>query len=201
MTGIDHHQYRCRWALGHPGKQIDFGYRALKETTDAAKDHHGCGRAALFYFQGCSDGGREALMEAQRFPNDFDGIVAGDPASHWTHLLTEAVWNVQALTATPASWLSPAKLALIQAEAVKQCGDENGVIEDPEGCHFDPAKIRCKTGDAPNCLTDANRTWTKSWRPRNPAPAKNILSGFSPGGEDTAVGRRSPAPRKPTKKR
>src|SRR5581483_5565743 len=89
------------WALGHPEKQIDFGYRALKETTDAAKaiiqDYKGSA-PRYSYFQGCSDGGREALMEAQRYPRDFDGIVAGDPANNWTHLLAGAAWSYQALT-------------------------------------------------------------------------------------------------------
>jgi feruloyl esterase len=183
----------ARWALGHPEKQIDFGYRALKETTDAAKAIITAytGRAPRYsYFQGCSDGGREALMEAQRYPQDFDGIVAGDPANHWTHLLTGAVWNSQALTRTPGSWLSPDKLKLIQAEAVKQCGDEDGVIEDPEGCAFRPAKIRCKNGDVPDCLTDAELTTLGNiyGGPRNPRTGEKILSGFSPGGENGPQG-------------
>src|SRR3569623_117822 len=90
------------WALGHPEKVIDFGYRALKETTDAAKAIIASytGVAPRFsYFQGCSDGGREALMEAQRYPKDFAGIVAGDPANTWPHLLAGAAWGYQALTA------------------------------------------------------------------------------------------------------
>ncbi|HWM61777.1 MAG TPA: tannase/feruloyl esterase family alpha/beta hydrolase, partial [Rhizomicrobium sp.] len=77
------------WALNHPQKAIDFGYRAIKETTDAAKAIIAAYKGAAprwSYFQGCSDGGREALMEAQRYPGDFNGIVAGDPANHWTHL-------------------------------------------------------------------------------------------------------------------
>lgn len=181
------------WALGHREKQIDFGYRALKETTEAAKRiiTAYAGAPKYSYFQGCSDGGREALMEAQRFPRDFDGIVAGDPANHWTHLLTGAVWNVQALAAmTPASWLSPEKLKLIQAEAVKQCGDEDGVIQDPERCKFHPEKIRCKGPDAADCLTDAQlATLTKIYGgPRNPRTGEKILSGFSPGGEDGPQG-------------
>ena len=180
------------WALHHPEKQIDFGYRALKETTDAAKAiiRAYTGAAPKFsYFQGCSDGGREALMEAQRYPQDFDGIVAGDPANNWTHLLTGAVWNVQALAA-PASWLSPDKLKLIQAEAVKQCGDEDGVIQNPEGCRFRPEKIRCKGLDAPDCLTDAQlATLVKIYGgARNPRTGAKIVSGFSPGGEDGPQG-------------
>jgi len=139
------------WALNHPEKQIDFGYRALKETTDAAKAiiRAYAGTAPKFsYFQGCSDGGREALMEAQRYPDDFDGIVSGDPANHWTHLMTGGAWNYQALTQSPESYLTPNKLKLIQAEAVRQCGDADGVIEDPMSCHFQPQKIaaRAPTG-------------------------------------------------------
>ena len=108
------------WALGHPEKVIDFGYRALKETTDAAKAiiTASKGKAPQYsYFQGCSDGGREALMEAQRYPNDFNGIVAGDPANHWTHLLAGAAWNYQALTATPDSYVPLDKLKLVEAAA------------------------------------------------------------------------------------
>ncbi|HEY1877904.1 MAG TPA: tannase/feruloyl esterase family alpha/beta hydrolase, partial [Rhizomicrobium sp.] len=120
MVGTD-----ASWALNHPEKVIDFGYRALKETTDAAKAIVAANKGAAprySYFQGCSDGGREALMEAQRYPNDFNGIVAGDPANHWTHLLTGAAWNYQALTATPGSFLTLDKLKLVEAEAVRQCG-------------------------------------------------------------------------------
>jgi feruloyl esterase len=182
------------WALHHPEKQIDFGYRALKETTDAAKAiiRAYAGAAPKFsYFQGCSDGGREALMEAQRYPQDFDGIVAGDPANNWIHLLAGAAWNMQALAAmAPASWLYPEKLKLIQAEAVKQCGDEDGVIQDPQGCRFHPEKIRCKELDAPDCLTNAQlATLAKIYGgARNPRTGAKIISGFSPGGEDGPQG-------------
>jgi hypothetical protein len=92
---------------------VDFGYRALKETTDKAK--------ALInaftgqppqrsYFNGCSDGGREALMEAQRFQNDFDGIIVGAPANAWTHLFAGFIWNEQALLKNPSSWIPPSLL-------------------------------------------------------------------------------------------
>ena len=188
-TGTD-----ASWALNHPEKVIDFGYRAIKETTGAAKAIIAAyaGTAPRYsYFSGCSDGGREALMEAQRYPADFDGIVAGDPANHWTHLQTGGVWNIQALAKMPpASWLSPEKLKLIQAEAVKQCGDEDGVIQNPEGCKFRPARIRCKSGDAPDCLTGAQLvTLAKIYGgPRNPRTGEKIISGFSPGGEDGPIG-------------
>jgi hypothetical protein len=180
------------WALNHPEKQIDFGYRALKETTDAAKMiiRAYAGAAPKFsYFQGCSDGGREAMMEAQRYPKDFDGIVAGDPASHFTDTVAQAVWNFQA-TRVPESYLSPDTLKMVQAEAVKQCGDEDGVIEDPLSCHFQIAKIRCKGGRTSSCLTGGQiATLHKLYTGvRNLHTGQQVLSGYSPGSEGEAAG-------------
>jgi hypothetical protein len=86
----------AQWALNHPEKITDFGYRAIHETADHAKAvikaFYG-GAPKRSYFNSCSDGGREALMEAQRFPADYDGIVAGSPAGYWTHLLTQLVYK------------------------------------------------------------------------------------------------------------
>jgi feruloyl esterase len=193
----DGHQSRigtdASWAMGHPQKVIDFGYRALKETTDAAKAiilaYQGRG-PKFSYFQGCSDGGREALMEAQRFPADFDGIVAGDPANHWTHLQIEAAWNIQALTATAASYIPRAKLKALEAAVVRECGDADGVVEDPMACKFDPAVIRCAAADGPACLTDAQIAAARKiyGGARNPRTGAAILAGFSPGGENETQG-------------
>jgi hypothetical protein len=176
------------WGLNHPEKVIDFGYRALKETTDAAKAIITANKGAsphYSYFQGCSDGGREALMEAQRYPTDFNGIIAGDPANHWTHLLAGAAWGYQALTASPGSFLALDKLKLVEAAALKQCGDEDGVIEDPQTCRFRPESLRCKSGDAPDCLTDGQVAALRKIYdgPRNPRTGEKLISGFSPGGE------------------
>ena len=90
------------WALGHPEKVVDFGHRGIHEMTRVAKElvHAFYGKAAQHsYFAGCSDGGREALMEAQRYPADYDGILAGAPANYWTALLSTAASDTQALTA------------------------------------------------------------------------------------------------------
>ncbi|HEY2009081.1 MAG TPA: tannase/feruloyl esterase family alpha/beta hydrolase [Rhizomicrobium sp.] len=176
------------WALKHPEKAIDFGYRAIKETTDAAKAIIIANKDVAprySYFQGCSDGGREALMEAQRYPGDFNGIIAGDPANHWTHLLAGAAFGYQALTATPDSFLSLDKLRLVEVEAVKQCGDEFGVIEDPQACRFNPDKLRCASGDAPTCLTSAQIAALRKLYdgPKNPRTGEKLIAGFSPGGE------------------
>ena len=188
MIGTD-----ASWALGHPEKVVDFGYRALKETTDAAKAiiaAHAKRTPKYSYFLGCSDGGREALMEAQRFPADFDGIVAGDPANHWTHLLGAAAWNAQALSATPGSAIPAAKLKALEAAALKACGDQDGVIENPLACHFDPAAIRCKAGDASDCLTgDQIEAARKIYGgARNPRTGARMLAGYAPGGEAESGG-------------
>ena len=95
------------WALGHPEKVIDFGHRGVHEMTRIAKAaiNGFYGRnPERSYFWGCSDGGREALMEAQRYPEDYDGILAGAPANYWTALLSSAVWNTQALTTRPSQF-------------------------------------------------------------------------------------------------
>ena len=148
------------WALGHPQKVIDFGWRAIHETAEKGK-----AVAAAFYgetprhtyFQGCSDGGREALMEAQRFPEDYEGIIAGAPANFWTHLLTRALWDVQALMNDPAAYIPVSKIPAIENAALQACdaldGVKDGVIDDPTRCKFDPAVLLCKQGGADSCLT------------------------------------------------
>jgi Tannase and feruloyl esterase len=144
-SGID-----ATWAVGHPEKVVDFGYRSLKETTDVAKDlifafyMSGPQRS---YFMGCSDGGREALMEAQRFPHDFDGIVAGSPANFWTHLFAGFVWDQQALGGISGGDLSQTDLNTMTNAVLAQCVGHNGglstdqFLNNPLACHFDPSTL------------------------------------------------------------
>jgi hypothetical protein len=180
------------WAIGHPEKLIDFGYRAVHETTVHSKEilRAFYGRdASRSYFVGCSDGGREALMEAQRSPEDFDGIIAGAPANNWSHLFTGFVWNEQALLNDPGSAIPPAKLPAIQAAALAACdaldGVKDGLVEDPRICHFDPAGLACKNGDATDCLTplqlEALRRIYSG--PKNPRTGAQIFPGYPPGTE------------------
>jgi feruloyl esterase len=176
-----------RWALGHPQKVVDFGYRALKETTIAAKAiiaAYAKAAPKYSYFVGCSDGGREALMEAQRFPDDFDGVVAGDPASHWTHLMAEAAFVAQALGA-PGAMIYSAKLPALEAAALKACGDQDGVIEDPLSCRFDPAVLRCAGAQTNLCLTDPQIDAVRKIYKGvvNPRTGDRIMWGLDPGGE------------------
>jgi hypothetical protein len=138
------------------------------------------------YFLGCSDGGREALIEAQRYPNDFDGIVAGAPANDWTHLFIGFVWIAQALLETPASYLPHSKLPALQAASRAACADEDGVIEDPLTRHFDPAVLRCKGADNDHCLTDAQIKAVRAIYagPRVPGAREVLFPGYEPGDED-----------------
>jgi len=176
------------WALGHPEKVVDYGYRAVKETSDAARAilRAHTGRAPKFsYFTGCSAGGREGLIQAQRYPDDFDGIVSGAPTIEVTHVLFGFAWNVQALEETPASHIPRSKLDAIEAAALAACGDEDGVIEDPLSCRFDPSVLRCTGPDTPRCLTDAQVSALEKIYagPRNPRTGALVEPGFEPGAE------------------
>ena len=177
------------WALGHPERVIDFGYRAVKQTHDAAlailRAYTGRAPRAR-YFTGCSDGGREALMEAQRYPGDFDGIVAGAPVNHATAVLAAFAWNERALEATPASYIPAAKLPAIERAAQAACGDAGGVIEDPLACRFDPAVLRCAAAtDDDRCLTDPQLAALAAIYagPHDPRTGARILAGLEPGAE------------------
>jgi hypothetical protein len=180
------------WIIGHPEKVIDFGYRAVHVTAEASKTilNTFYGKPAVHsYFNGCSDGGREALMEAQRFPEDFEGIVVGAPANFWTGQLAGFVWNEQASLKSPASYIPPAKLPTLQNAALSACsnleGAKEGVLEDPRKCHFDPAAIQCKDADGPNCLTAPQVETAKAiyGGPRNPRTHRQIYPGYEPGAE------------------
>ena len=182
------------WAIGHPEKLIDFGYRAVHETNVQAKAilRAFFGRdEALSYFQGCSDGGREALMEAQRYPEDFKGIIAGAPANNWSHLFTGFVWNEQALAKNP---IPPAKLPAIQNAALAACDVldkvKDGLIEDPRACRFDPGSMICEAGDASDCLTEGQvATLRKIYSgPTNPRTGEHIFPGYTMGTEAVAGG-------------
>src|SRR6202050_459652 len=180
------------WAVGHPEKVKDFGYRSVHETSVQAKAliraFYGKD-ASRFYFVGCSEGGREALTEAQRYPDDFQGIVAGAPAINWDHLNARGLWDELALLETPESFIPPAKLAILQNAAIAQCdtldGDKDGFIENPRVCHFDPATVECKGSETLGCLTAAQVTAAKKiYAPvTNPRTGAEIEAGFSPGGE------------------
>lgn len=179
------------WALGHAEKVIDFGYRGIHEMTRQAKlvMTAFCGRGvAHSYFSSCSDGGREALMEAQRFPEDYDGILAGSPANYWTHLLTGAMWDVQAL-AEPGSYIPASKIPAISAAVLKACdaqdGLADGILNDPRQCHFDPGTLACQGAESDQCLTAPEvAALKKIYAGPTDSAGHRIFPGLAPGGEE-----------------
>lgn len=192
-TGHSGSPIDAAWALNHPEKIIDFGYRGIHEMTRVAKAvipaFYGSAPKRS-YFAGCSDGGREALMEAQRYPEDYDGILAGAPANYWTGLLSLAVVDTQALTASPASFIPPAKVPSIGKAVVAACdkldGVADGVLNDPRQCRFDPASIQCKEGaDSSECLTAPQVTALKAiYAGMHGSNGRLIFPGYLPGAEE-----------------
>jgi feruloyl esterase len=154
--------YDGSFALGHPQKIIDFGYRSVHLMTVRGKQIANAfyGENPQYsYFDGCSTGGRQALMEAQRFANDYDGIVAGDPVAYYTHHHVGGnLWVVWQMFNNPASTVFTDEDTLLGNAVNAACdaldGVVDGVLNDPRRCHFDPEKLRCKGSQKPpNCLT------------------------------------------------
>ena len=186
-SGVD-----ATWALGHPEKIIDFAYRAIHEMTSfgRASVTSFYGKAPQHaYFAACSNGGRQALMEAQRYPDDYDGILAGAPANWWTHLLTSAIFDAQATTLDPESYIPASKIPAISHAVLAACdakdGVKDGVLNDPRQCHFDPAAMLCKQGNSDSCLTQPQVTALKKlYEGGHDAAGKQVFPGFVPGGEE-----------------
>jgi feruloyl esterase len=149
----------AKFAYENKEALIDYGYRGNHSTAVFTKDlianYYGK-PAKLAYFQGGSNGGREALMEARRFPQDYDGIIAGMPAMSFTKLMAGFLWNTQAIAA--AAGLK-SKVGLVREAVLKKCdaldGVSDGMLENPPSCAFDPAELQCRGSDAADCLTAA----------------------------------------------
>ena len=177
-TDTGHTGGSASFAMGHPEKLIDFGYRAVHGMTVAAKSliaaFYGDG-PKLAYFQGCSSGGRQALMEAQRFPDDYDGIIAGAATNNWTKMMFARMWVAQSTLSDPASYIPPEKYPVIHKAALAACdakdGVKDGVLNEPMKCGFDPAVLACEGADGADCLTKpqveaAKRIYSPATNPR-----------------------------------
>ncbi|HEY6345480.1 MAG TPA: tannase/feruloyl esterase family alpha/beta hydrolase [Bryobacteraceae bacterium] len=177
------------WAQGHMERVIDFAFRAVHATAQADKAiiraFYGAAPERS-YFSGCSQGGQEALTEAQRYPEDFDGIIAGDPANFWTHLYMGGhLWITQIMQ---SGYIPAAKTQILGDAVVKACdaidGIKDGILNDPRKCHFDPSALLCKAGDAPDCLTAAQvESVRKIYQGARTAEGDQIFPGILPGGE------------------
>jgi len=191
-TDTGHTGGDAAWALGHPEKVIDFGYRGLHEMTLKAKafiEAYYGNQPQHSYFASCSDGGREALMEAQRFPQDYDGILAGAPANFWTHLLVAAIWVTQATTLDQASFIPADKLPAISDAVIAACNGQDGVadglLNDPERCSFDPAMLLCKEADSKTCLTAPQvAALKKIYAGPHDSAGHQLFPGYVPGAEE-----------------
>lgn len=190
-TGHSGSPVDSNWALGHPDKIVDFGWRAIHEMTVKAKSiiqaFYG-DAPKKSYFTGCSNGGRQALMEAQRFPEDYDGIIAGAPANYWTKVFATFIWDIQAMHAAPGSYIGANKIPAIARAVVAACdaydGVKDGVLNDPRACHFHQVLL-CKEGDSDSCLTPPQAAALKKiYDGPVDAKGKQIFPGFLPGGEE-----------------
>ena len=181
----------ARWALGHPEKIVDFGYRAVHETAEKTK---AIARAFYeedvkhSYFSSCSNGGRQALMEAQRFPADYDGIIAGAPAASFTHIVASFTWDLLADEVDPASYIPASKYPAVEAAVVAACdardGVKDGVIDDPTKCDFKPATLLCNGAESATCLTQPQVTaLEKIYAGPRDSKGEQIYPGFLPGGQ------------------
>ncbi|MBS1799716.1 MAG: tannase/feruloyl esterase family alpha/beta hydrolase [Acidobacteria bacterium] len=185
--------FDASWSIDRPDLVEDFGHRALHLTTVHGKRIIAAyyGRSAEHsYYVGCSKGGGQGLMEAQRYPADFDGIVAGDPAYNWTHLYAGAhLYYSQVLLKDPDSYIQPAKVKLLADAVNRQCdakdGFEDGVVEDPLSCKVDLKEIACTPGqDTGTCFTPKQiESVKKIWAGSKDENGRQIFPGILPGGE------------------
>jgi Tannase and feruloyl esterase len=187
-TDTGHVGGRGTFALDHPERLIDFSWRSEHEMTVKAKTliqtFYGSA-PKLSYWNGCSTGGRQGLKEAQMFPNDFDGIIAGAPANR----TAISLWIAHAVLKDPASYIPPEKYPAIHQAALAACdaadGLKDGLIDDPRACRFDPAAMLCKGVDGPTCLTAPQAAAAKKiYSPAvNPRTGAELFSSLVPGTE------------------
>jgi feruloyl esterase len=157
------------FALGHPERVKDFAYRAVHEMTVKSKAiiwaFYDRG-PRLSYWNGCSTGGKQGLIEAQRYPDDFDGIISGAPANNWTRQHAADIVKGMDSLKDKGNFLPPAKIALLHNAVLEACdakdGVKDGILNDPRQCTFDPATLLCKTASSDSCLTPAELVAAKA---------------------------------------
>src|SRR5262245_3795594 len=183
------------FALGHPEKVTDFAYRSVHEMTVKAKaliDAFYGTRPTLSIWNGCSQGGRQGITEAVRYPTDFDGVIAGAPAVNWIHLHAGRMAINRAVNATPASVIPSAKYPTIYRAAIAACDARDGVadnvIENPGACTFDPGTLACSAAsgqDQSACLTPAQIESARKMYAgaANPTTRASVLPGLARGAE------------------
>jgi feruloyl esterase len=190
--------------IDNPDVMIDYGHRSLKVTSDNSKAiivafmNRGPRRS---YFVGCSDGGREALQQAQRYPNDFDGIIVGSPTNDFVgEFGSSYLWDTQAVFGgpqtggVPDAYIPPSLLSVLTNKALAKCVGKDGgaptdtFLSDPSSCRFDPREVQCRSGDAPGtCLAPAQVAAAKKiYAGAHNSRGELLFPGYEPGGESAA---------------
>lgn len=178
--------------IRRPERWEDWGYRSTHEMTVEAKrlvTAFYARPASHNYFVGCSTGGEQALMEAQRYPDDYDGIVGGAPANNRTHVHVSILWNFVSTEGAPQDHIPTAKLRPLAAAVMAACdrldGVEDGMISDPRKCSFDPGSVECSGSDNNNCLTPSQVAVVRRLYagPVNPRTGQQIYPGLPKGSE------------------
>ena len=180
---------RAEFAVNNEVAVDDFAWRGIHEMTVSAKRlvrlHYSVDPARA-YFDGCSDGGREALREAQQFPADFNAIISGSPAAYWTRFMASDLNETQAGDLGSGTRMKIDKLVLATKATVAACGVADGVLADPTRCHWDPHQLACKPGaDVTKCLTDAEiAAILRVQSPiKDPRTGEILYPGMEPGSE------------------
>lgn len=193
-TGHSPGGFTAPWAVGNVDAQIDYGHRAIHLTAVNAKAiiaaYYGRG-PRYSVFSSCSNGGRQALMAAQRYPADYDGIIAGAPAWDFTRLSQIFIWNGRSLTRTPGSNIPPAKLPAIQSAVLAQCdgldGQLDGLVRDPRACRFDTRPLLCAGADSNACLS-ADQVAALGDILQGPQLSRGARIGYAPAGVEALPG-------------
>lgn len=182
----------ARFAVGHPEKLIDFGYRAVHEMTVKAKiliaAYYGRKEQRSLWVS-CSTGGRQGLMEGYRYPEDYDGISAMAPANPMVGLMLSTLWTGYATMSEEPRALPAPKLMAVYQAFLNQCDPEDGlrdgIAADPEGCGFDPARLQCRDGGKADCLTAPQVEALRDIYAgvKNPRTGERVFAGFPPGSE------------------
>jgi len=190
-TDTGHKGPEAAFALGHPEKLVDFAYRAVHEMATTSKTIMAAyyGRAPrLSYWNGCSTGGRQGIMEAVRYPEDFDGIIAGAPANNQFQL---GAWRINLDTTIrkdPRRIVPREKRLLVNRAVLDACdaldGVKDGLLSDPTRCHFDVSSLQCRGAESENCLTAPQVDAMKmAYEPVKKRSGELIYPGLVPGGE------------------
>ena len=190
-TDTGHEGGNGMFALDHLEKIVDFGWRAVHQTVVQSKALIAAFYGAdpkYSYWNGCSTGGRQALVEVTKFPNDFDGVLAGAPANPHIHLHAAGVERSIELMHNPQGALSEAKVETLHKAVLAACdkldGVKDGIVSNPETCHFDPSTLLCKGEDSDACLTAAQvKTVQIVYADVKTKKGEIIWTGFEPGGE------------------